>query len=141
MKGPDPLEGFDLDPETVSADNVTVLLTPDQAPDDERAARFLVYLGLFDILAEAVHEACDDDEERATRYAALLGQVESVEPVLRFRLFERRRRAESQELISRMRGREIAVTRNWLIPRLEELITACRARIEALRLALEEAGR
>jgi hypothetical protein len=41
-------------------------------------------------------------------------------------------------MITRMRGREIGMTDRWLIPRLERDIAAYRARIDALRRAIEE---
>lgn len=142
MIGPDPLEGFalDLDHEAVAPDTVRVVVASDRVPEADLDARFLVYLGIFDLLTEALFEACDTDEERTTRLRALLSRVQSVEPVLRFRLAERRRQSEGEELVSRMRGRDIAATRRWLIPRLEELIAACRARIDALHRALQKAG-
>ncbi|HXF57995.1 MAG TPA: hypothetical protein VNO34_10595 [Actinomycetota bacterium] len=43
--------------------------------------------------------------------------------------------------MARMRGKDIAMTRGWLISRLAEHIAACRARIATLRTALEEVGR
>ncbi|HXF57994.1 MAG TPA: hypothetical protein VNO34_10590 [Actinomycetota bacterium] len=50
-----------------------------------------MYLGLFDMLAEALTEACETEAEAARRLASLLGRVRSIEGVLRFQLFERRR--------------------------------------------------
>jgi len=143
VNAPDPFDGFarDLDHEAVPADTVSLLLPANELPDAELEARFLLYLGLFDMLAEALIEACESDEERAQRLAALLSGIQSVEPVLRFRLAERMRQAEGQELIARMRGRDIAVTRDWLVPKLHQLIAASRARIDALSQALAEPDR
>ena len=140
MTGPDPFEGFDidLDHDSVAPDTVALLVASDRVPGGDLDARFLLYLGLFDVLTETLLDACDADDERTTRLEALLSRVQSVDPVLRFRLAERSRQAEGEDLVSRMRGRDIAATRHLLIPRLEELTAACRARIAALKEALRE---
>jgi len=87
---------------------------------------------------EAACGACATDEERVERLSGALRLVESAEPALRFALFEKSGLAERQELVARMRGKEIAATEGWMIPRLREDIAAYRERIEALRRTLEE---
>jgi hypothetical protein len=136
VSGHDPLAGFelDLDHERVSAAVVSVPL-PDDAAGGEADARYVVYLGLLDLLAEAL-ERSSGPGPAARRLAALLGALQSVEPVLRFELFEGTRTARSEDLVARMWEKEVATTTGWLVPRLEELIRACEERLGALRAAL-----
>ena len=47
---------------------------------------------------------------------------------------------EDRELLIRMRGKEIAVTRDWMIPKLLDEIDRYRARAGALRAALSRSG-
>lgn len=86
---------------------------------------------------EAVWEACEDDPERERRLAWLLGKLQSVEPTLRFWLFHNSQRTEGLELVTRMRGKDIALHQDWLVPRLERDIGVYRDRVDALKAVLE----
>ena len=142
MTGPDPFAGFRADLDFGSASDRTVeIVVPDASglPEEEAGLRFVVCVGLFDMLAEAAEENGRSDEERFTMIDAALSAVEGTEPTLRYWLYEKGTKAERQELVARMRGKEVAMTREWMLPRLREDIEAYRARITALRQALEAA--
>lgn len=123
---------------TVSADTVLITVPQDDASSEEPAQRrFLLYVGLYDLLAEATLAAAATDAERERLLAHASAGAMSAEPVLRFARHERSTRAENLEMITRMRGREIGMTDGWLIPRLERDLAAYRARIDALRRTIE----
>ena len=138
-----PLAGLeaDLDFERASEATVTLHVPADAGlPRDPRQLRMAVYLGVYDLLAE---RAVEDAGEVGAGTAALeraLRLVEASDGPLRFALFERRSRAEAQELVARMRGKEVAMTEGWMLPRLEQDIAAYRERVAALRRALDAAG-
>jgi len=112
----------------------TAVLGPAEAPETDGRVRFLAYVGLVDLLADA---SVPNDPEAAVRaLSEWLSAVRSTEPTLRFALFERSSLTESRELVARMRGRDIALTSEWMLPRLRQDIEAYRARIAALRAAL-----
>jgi hypothetical protein len=104
---------------------------------DPDRLRFELNAGLFALLNDALALASDSDAELEQRLSGLLAKVKSVEPTLRFDLFEKRTDVERTEMVARMRGRDIAVTEEWMIPRLREDILAYRARIQALEAALQ----
>jgi hypothetical protein len=140
MKAPDPFDGFERDVNYWELPDETVELKVDGSglPAEDRQLRFLVYAGLFDILVEALWEASEDDQERDRRLSRLLGKLQSVEPTLRFDLYEKGDLAQRTELMSRMRGKEVAVTESFLVPRLKEGLNRYEERIRALRAALGE---
>jgi len=139
VRGEDPFEGFerDLNYWDVPDDTVDVALEDGNAPDDDRQLRFVLYAGLFDLLVEALWDAGEADEERQARLARVLGRFQSVEPTLRFWLFHNNQEAEGLELVIRMRGKDIALHQEWLVPRLQRDIGLYRDRIAALTAALE----
>ncbi|HEX9124462.1 MAG TPA: hypothetical protein VF984_14070 [Actinomycetota bacterium] len=116
------------------------------AHHDEAELRFFLYAGLFALLAEAVADgetpemAGDGAGVTEEQLEGSLRMVRSAEPGVRYARFERRDATERRELMARMRGREIAVTSEWLIPRLDADIHAYRARIAALQDAIARAG-
>jgi hypothetical protein len=128
-----------IDDTTVSDDLVVLALTdrPD-LPEDLRQRRFLVYVGLYDLLAEASLSGLPTEREQEDLVARGMSSTIAAEPVLKFARHDRSSRAEQLELITRMRGKEIGMTDRWLVPRLELDIAAYRARIDALRRAIEE---
>jgi hypothetical protein len=107
-------------------------------PEDDRELRFLLYLGMADLLAEAIVEAASNEEEAVEAIAAAVRQLDSTEAVLRFELFDRSSRANRQEVASRMRRKEIEASESWMIPRLREDIELYRRRIAALLEAFGE---
>lgn len=113
----------------------TVALDLPEAPGSGDRARFLVYVGLVDFLAEALMPG--DREESVRILSASLSAVRSIQPTFRFALFEQSSLTESRELIARMRGKDIALTSEWMLPRLRGDIDAYNARIAGLRAALE----
>jgi hypothetical protein len=127
---------------TVPADIISLAMhdTPGLA-EEPAERRFLLYVGLYDLLAEASLTAAATDAERERLLAEASAGAMSAEPVLRFARHERSTRAENLEMITRMRGREIGMTDRWLVPRLERDIAAYRARIDALRQAIQERTR
>ncbi len=139
MRAADPFEGFELDLSYRQRRDqpVEVSLDGEGLPDDERQLRLLAYAGMFDLLVEALMEACETDEERDGRLSWILGKLQSAEPIVRFNLFENSQLAKDLELISRMRGKDIVMTREWLLPKLDRDMGVYRRRIEALDAALE----
>jgi hypothetical protein len=139
----DPFEDLDRDLDFWNVSDQTVELVVPSDPDlpaEDQHLRFVVYAGLFELLAErAVAEAGSEGEaEAADVIGKALSSVNGIEPTLRYWLFEKGSTAERQELVGRMRGREVAMHRDWMIPRLRQDIEAYRARIAALRAVLEE---
>jgi len=139
VRAEDPLAGFerDLNYWEVPDESVEIAVEDGSLPDDDRQLRFVLYAGLFDLLVEALWDACQDDQERDRRLARVLGKFQSVEPTLRFWLFHNSRKAEGLELVTRMRGKDIALHQEWLVPRLKRDIGVYRDRIGALTAALE----
>jgi hypothetical protein len=138
VRGEDPFAGFahDLDYWQLEDETETLTLIDEGLPAEDRQVRFLAYAGLFDLLVETLWDRCDDDPERDRQLSRILGKLQSVEPTLRFSLFEKTNQAEGLELVTRMRGKDIAVTEEWLLPRLERDMAIYRERIEALRAKL-----
>jgi len=136
----DPFEGFarDLDYWHASGDTVSVPTPAGTEMVEPDRLRFELYTGLFALLTDALAESVGSDQDLERRLSALLGRVQSVEPTLRFDLFEKKGQVERTEMVSRMRGRDIAVTQEWMIPRLREDMAAYRARIHALQEVLED---
>ena len=118
-----------LVPDAVSASMVEMAL-PDRGMDDATALS-VAYLGLYDLVAEAlsVEEA-----------VALRRSIEDVEGPLRFELHEQRSEIELLERAARMDDRESETTEGWMLPKLRAEILRYRERIEALTRALEETG-
>jgi hypothetical protein len=141
MIAPNPLDDAvsRLADATVATDTVAIEVPRDaDLPGESAARRFLLYVGLYDLLAEASLTAAATDAERERLLADASAGAMSAEPVLKFARHERSTRAENLEMITRMRGREIGMTDRWLVPRLERDIAAYRARIDALRRAIQE---
>jgi hypothetical protein len=140
LRGQDPFAGFERDVNYWELPDETAdLAVGDQdLPKEERQLRFLVYAGTFDMLMDALWAACESDEERGREAARILGKLQSVEPTLRFSLYEGADLARRTELMSRMRGKEVAVTEHFLLPRLQEGLELYEDRIESLRAALRE---
>jgi hypothetical protein len=141
MIAPNPLDDAvaRLADATVPADTISLAVHDEPAlPDEPAERRFLLYVGLYDLLAEATLKATTTDAELERLLAHASAAAMSAEPVLRFARHQRSTLAENLEMITRMRGREIGMTDRWLIPRLERDIAAYRARIDALRRAIEE---
>jgi hypothetical protein len=133
----DVLERLLVDLADVTVDDEVTTMPSPGATDDDREATFLAYAGLVDVLAEAVLHSVPP-ERREQLIGGALRSAGAAEGPLRFARYERGWTAEQQELVSRMRGKDIAVTSEWLLPRLEADIDAYRRRIEALRSAIEE---
>jgi hypothetical protein len=124
---------------TVPAETISVAVPEAPAlPRESAERRFLLYVGMYDLLAEASLKAAATDAEREQLLAHAFVRAMSAEPALKFARHERSTQTENLELIARMRGREIRMTDRWLIPRLEHDIAAYRARIDAIGRAIEE---
>jgi len=125
----------DLDPDAVDGRLVSVEIPEElDAPASDVGLRALLTAGMVDLVVEAAAGPGSPAQDLADRaYRA----VEAKIPSTRYALFERTTNAEHLERAARMRGFEIGLYRSWLIPRLEEDIRACRARIEAIRRASE----
>jgi hypothetical protein len=136
----DPFDGFERDLNYWELPDEVVPLAVDDADGrgEDRRLRFVLYAGLFDLLVDALWESCHDDEERERRLSRVLSKLQSVEPTLRFWLCQNRQRAEGLELVTRMRGKDISMTEEWMLPRLERDIAIYRDRIGALKAVLEE---
>jgi len=119
--------------DTSSPADTIALLVPDWSGED--ASLSLLYVGLFDLLAERAA-----GESGGEILSSLLHAVRSAAPGIRFELWERIREVRDKELVVRMRGREIAMTNGWLLPRLESETQAYEERIAALRRAIEGDG-
>jgi hypothetical protein len=140
VRGENPFAGVehDLDYWQLQDETETLALIDEGLPAEDRQARFVAYAGLFDLLVEALWDRCDGDTERGRQLSRILSKFQSVEPTLRFSLFEKGKQVEGLELVSRMRGKDIAVTEEWLLPHLERDMGIYRARIVALQAALRE---
>jgi hypothetical protein len=140
LRGQDPFAGFERDVNYWELpDETAELIVADQdLPKEDRQLRFLVNTGIFDMLMDALWATCENDEARDREAARILGKFQSVEPTLRFSLFEGSDLAQRTELMSRMRGKEVAVTEHFLLPRLHEGLELYEERIEALREALRD---
>jgi len=141
VRADDPFQGFerDLNYWELPDETMELALGASDLPRDERQRRFVAYVGLFDLLIEALWAACDNDEERDHEATRVLWKFQSVEPTLRFSLYGQSDLTRRAELASRMRGKEVAVTEHFMLPRLEEGLGLYEDRIEALRAALREA--
>jgi hypothetical protein len=141
VKGEDPFGRFERDVNYWDLPDETVELSLDEQdlPREDRQLRFMAYAVLFDMLMEALLDVCESDEERAQEAARILAKFQSVEPTLRFDLFEKEDQTQRTELMSRMRGKEVAATEHFLLPRLQDGLDLYEDRIEALRAALREA--
>lgn len=127
---------------TVPDERVTMELPPNvPLPEDPSRRRFLLYVGVFDLLAEASLARPETDGGRVGQLESVLRVVRSAEPALQFALHERSELTKRRELMARMRGKDIALTSEWMLPRLRQDIDQYRARIAALRAALGEDGR
>jgi hypothetical protein len=118
-----------LVPDAVSAATFEVAL-PERRLDDE-TARSVAYLGLYDLVAEALS---------VEKVVALRRSIEDAEGPLRFQLHEQRSDIELLERAARMDDRESETTEGWMLPKLRAEILRYRERIEALKTALEAAG-
>jgi hypothetical protein len=129
----DPFDGFQrqIRPDSLSGRTESVKL-PDTIPEDD--CPLVAYLGVFDVLAERLVAAHPDTA--IDRLAELRGVLRGVEGALRYEWYEEARRAESLERAARFTGREIALTREWLVPKLEGEIELYRRRVDALRTAM-----
>ncbi|HYV02047.1 MAG TPA: hypothetical protein VEM93_06885 [Actinomycetota bacterium] len=146
----DPFEGIEseLDERTVSGRTVALRI-PDRPglPREERDLRYVVYAGVFTMLAERLRDTVSDEGEARDRLGRVASRAATLLPTLRFWLHEKSTKAEQEELVARMRGRGVAVTRDWMIPKLEGEITVYEARVATLREAIaghghdQEAGR
>jgi hypothetical protein len=105
-------------------------------PKDDRRATFIAYAGLVDLLAERML-AATAIEDRVTTLERARRAAEAADGPLRFARHEQRSTTERDELISRMRGRQIAMTQGWLAPKLRTEIALYERRIDALRMAIE----
>lgn len=97
-------------------------------PGDPEAALALL-AGAVDLLVEA---ASPSPEELRQALRELVG----AESAFRFELHECATRAEGLERAARMRGREIAMTEGWLVPRLEREAERYERRVSALQRVL-----
>jgi hypothetical protein len=140
MKAPDPFAGFERDVNywELPDEKVELAFENPDLPEEDRQLRFLVYAGLFDLLVEATAASGETEEERDRQLSRILGKLQSVEPTLRFSLFEKSNKAEGLELITRMRGKDIVLTQEWLLPRLDRDIAIYQERIKALTAAIQE---
>lgn len=131
----------DLDFEQV-ADEFTDVVLPESSdiPDDPSERRFILEAGLFDIVVEAALTELPTDEERLNRLEDAVRSVESLIPVTRYAWFDGSEETRKRELSTRMYQREIDQTTGWMLPRLERDIKAYKARIAALRAAIEGQG-
>jgi hypothetical protein len=129
----DPLDGFErqIRPDSLSGRTESVKL-PEAIPEDDRP--FVAYLGVFDVLVERLVAARSD--AAMDRLGELRGALQSVEGALRYEWYEEGRRAESLERAARYTRREVALTRDWLVPKLEAEIELYRRRVDALRTAV-----
>lgn len=132
----------DLDFEQV-ADEFTDAVLPESSDIlvDPSERRFILEAGLFDIVVEAALSDLPTDEERLNRLEDAVRSVESLIPVTRYAWFDGSKETRKHELSTRMYRREIDQTANWMLPRLERDIETYRARIAALRAAIEENAR
>ena len=137
----EPFDGFDDDLafERVSDRTATISVPAPGLPEDEASRRLVVYLGLFDRLTEELVDAAPEEDEAAARLAEVLRHVQAADGPLRFALHEERDATDRRELMTRMRGKEIALTRDWMIPKLHEEIQRYVARVAALREAVADA--
>ncbi len=127
------LRTTELPAETRSAD-----VPRDASLADPAEARFLLYVGLFDALADRVLSEASSDEEREAELRRALAAALSAGSALKFERHERQSRSDQNEMIARARAREIAMTERWMVPRLREDIDAYRRRIASLRRLIEE---
>jgi hypothetical protein len=141
-----PFEGFEaeLDHESVHGETVRLQLSgidERHVPHEPDSRRFIMYLGLFSELVDAWRSRAGlDPREHAADLWSLLGRLQAIEGPLRFALYERSDEADRQDLMSNARGREVAVTEQWMVPKLRQEIALYAARAEALRRATADRG-
>jgi hypothetical protein len=128
---------------TVADERIDVTLPhrPPLASPERVTPRLVVTAGLYDLLAETSLAGMPDDGAREAILREALTDISSIEPPLRFAVYERSRKAEQLERAARMRGLQNVATDRWLVPRLEAEIETYEARVLALQRALEERSR
>jgi hypothetical protein len=128
---------------TVADERIDVTLPhrPPLASPERVTPRLVVTAGLYDLLAETSLAGMPDDGAREAILREALTDISSIEPPLRFAVYERSRKAEQLERAARMRGLQNVATDRWLVPRLEAEIETYEARVLALQRALEERPR
>lgn len=129
----DPLEGLEheLFPTALSG-----RLSPIELPGGvEQDPLYLAYLGLWSLLERRTSEALGADAD--ARLAELQARFQALEGPIRFELFEATRRFDGLERAGRITAGESRLKRAWLVPKLRAEIATYRARIAALRAALE----
>lgn len=124
---------------TVPDDEHELALPQGALAGGEEEARFLLYAGIVDLVAEAaVRNAINEGRDSEAVLSGALADARAAEGPLKFARHDRGSIADQHELTARMRGKHIALTSEWLIPRLQDDIEAYRGRIGALRAAIEE---
>ena len=114
----------------------TVELAGAELPEVAGEAQLVAYAGVLALLADAGVE----QGRGGLRLDDAAATVRSIEPVLRFELFELTRDTERRELIARTRERDIELTTDWMIPRLRRDIETYGVRIDALQRAIADAS-
>lgn len=118
--------------ETVTRDPEHVLTLPvPMDGEDAPETAYLLLSGAVDLLAEQAGAAGEE-------LRGALRTVLAAEPVFRSEIHDLARRAEELERAARMRGREIAMSEGWLVPRLRREIRLYEQRIAALEPLTEE---
>jgi hypothetical protein len=111
---------------------------PAEVAIDEPEVRRRLYWGAFRWAVDRAVRA-DGTGERDVRTATR--RLRAAEGPMRFELADRSARTWERDTVARARMHEIVATEGWLVPKLEDEIVAYRARIEALRDAIEERRR
>jgi hypothetical protein len=141
MMQDDPFQGFEADIDYWNLpDETEEIPVPSRIslPEEEMQRRYILYAGMFDALVERLCSSSRSDVDLVRRLSEIRGRLRSLEPTLRFDLYEKRKQNDDQELVARMRGRGVAVTSEWMIPRLHRDIEIYRERIRSLERAFEE---
>jgi hypothetical protein len=125
------------DPAVSAQTTVVEVEVPADAPRDPDELRYVLYLGIAELLVDRVIGGTPADRRDGV-LRRLEMALDSAEPALRFARHETASRLEAAERVVRMRGKDILATERWLIPRLEHDIAAYRARIETLSARLGE---
>jgi hypothetical protein len=124
---------------TVAPETIALIFPPSSTAADPDAAQFTVLVGMYDLLAE--EETGSIDPATAVRsLEKTLHTVRSIEPTFRFAANERSALTESRELRARVHGAEVALTEDWMVPRLEGEIQRYRERIRQLVRVIEDLG-
>ena len=140
-----PFRGLDRDLafEAISGETTELVVRVAGMPGEQPDRRLVVYLGLFDALAEELVSSSANPDAARTQLSNLLRALESAEGPLRFARHEQATERDRLGLVTRMRGKEIALTRDWMVPKLREEIRMYSDRVAALRevlRSLTEAG-